>query len=1696
MSKTRFLSLLFLSPLFLLTAISAWAQITNVTPDQAPPTAGVGHDYVKMLNETVNPSNGAVSIRISVPVPSSRGFTLPFAFGYDSNAALHLGSTMSDNSGILAKSGWSYVLPALFFQQHVIQYVPQGGGGQSTCYYYNDYVFQDPSGTTHNLGLAVFQPNNTVNCTYLPGQQSKYGPTVLTGSDPWVQAVSPGWVVGKPYPAVTVTDASGTVYYFSNTSPGNGAGGWASLPDSIEDRNGNMIKLSGNTSPVSIPDTAGRTAILITGFGSSGNTVAVSGLVHSYQVTWGTSQAHWLFNGVTTTDDGSQTCTSPGTGLYNASSTPVITAIELPNNQSYKFSYETSTPTLGTPPYYSGLLNKITYPTGGYVRYVYNTDSLAYPKDFYPDSTGSFVCHEHYDSIAVQDRFVSFDGTSEPLHQHFAYYTDWVQGPLSSGQRVWDYKTTTVTTYVGSSTYTTTYKYYPAGINANPGDGAFVISNGNLNWGPNVGSYAPVEGKILYQTGTAPLTTLQTTYKSWQNQYQLNCELRNPDTTSYYAGEFYQYAAGGMMTDKREYDFNQVPLTACPYNMTGSTYPSTIPMRETIVTPKSFSPTPIYPSAPSILNRPASVVINDQGTKLAETDYVYDTYASGIASVPSGVSGHDTSYSTSFTNRGNATSKVVLCLGCSPATPSTTTYGYDATGQLTTVIDPCGNASCADMVGSSNHTTTFNYTDNYDSNPASPTNTYVKTITNPLGQSATFQYAYGDGQLIQSTDPNNQITKYEYETLLRRLAETDFPDGGETSISYNDNPYTSSSNTPNVTTTKVATPDPNITTITYFDGAGHTISSNVNSATSTLCPTGNHTDTTYDGLGRIATVSNPYCISGDQTSGLTTYTYDALNRTTSIMHPDSTTILTTYLGRATQVQDEGYDNSGDRITRISQTDGLGRLASVCEVAPGPFVGANGASTASLIGLNGTPASCSLDLNPSSMGFVTTYTYTAFDNLKGVTQGGMSRSFTYDSLSRLTSAANPESGLINYKYDLNGNLSSKTDARPVTVTYTYDVLNRNTLKSYSDGTPSATFLYDVGPSNLGAIPYPIGRLVEASAGCAFTINGYDRMGRVAYQLQQIPTNCTSPYPYANIPYTYDLAGNITTASDGEFITFTYGYDGAGRVTSLMSSQSSGTQYPASLLSAVVYNGAGQVVSDTLGDTETEVFSFDHRLRPVSAVSTYNNTTRYSYNVTYAPNGDVLTSADSVNGNWTYSYDQFNRLVGSNNGTTTFSYVYDRFGNRWQQNPSGFLAMFNGNKNQMDGYSYDAAGNLKNDGVNSYTYDAENRITSFINLANNTLTGSYVYDGLGQRVGKTSAAPNECDASGGTVFYIRDLTGHVEVFTQSGVNQCHDEIYVGNRHLATYAGGTNFVHADWVGTERRRVISSYVNTPAYDQVYTSYPFGDGMTGNQSTYASSLHFTGKQHDLESGLENFDARYYSSSMGRFMIPDWAAKPASVPYATFGNPQSLNLYSLVENNPTTMRDQDGHNCPVCDAVMTSAFEGATDGAILGPEGLLGGFGLGVAIGIVSEGGGRAPAGYVPGGNLTDEKGNSIFRMSQSGSNGNNSAAPAEQPGTADPNPGPDGPYKRPNNATTKEQRESVQGKPCATCGATGQKNNADHTDPLVEQHYRGGIDEDKMRSPGAVQPQCSECSNQQGGYLSQFSKAMKKLFFGDQQRQ
>jgi RHS repeat-associated protein len=79
--------------------------------------------------------------------------------------------------------------------------------------------------------------------------------------------------------------------------------------------------------------------------------------------------------------------------------------------------------------------------------------------------------------------------------------------------------------------------------------------------------------------------------------------------------------------------------------------------------------------------------------------------------------------------------------------------------------------------------------------------------------------------------------------------------------------------------------------------------------------------------------------------------------------------------------------------------------------------------------------------------------------------------------------------------------------------------------------------------------------------------------------------------------------------------------------------------------------------------------------------------------------------------------------------------------------------------------------------------------------------------------------------------------------------------------------------------------------------------------NTCPQNYKFEGKERDTETNNDDFGARYYSSVYGRWLSPDWSAIPAPVPYANLNNPQTLNLYAMVSDNPETFADLDGHDC-------------------------------------------------------------------------------------------------------------------------------------------------------------------------------------------
>jgi RHS repeat-associated protein len=638
-----------------------------------------------------------------------------------------------------------------------------------------------------------------------------------------------------------------------------------------------------------------------------------------------------------------------------------------------------------------------------------------------------------------------------------------------------------------------------------------------------------------------------------------------------------------------------------------------------------------------------------------------------------------------------------------------------------------------------------------------------------------------------------------------------------------------------------------------------------------------------------------------------------------------------------------------------------------------------------LGAGGAPGACGQDI--AKTGFLTSYSYGPLNNLLTVNQGSLAqRTFAYDSLSRLLCAANPETGsatcptpdtgtytagTTRYGYDANGNLAQRTRPAPnlnppnptVTTTYQYDALNRLTQQSYLDGvTLPALFGYDQTNITMGSqqftIANSIGRLswtcVQAQVGSScpsMTANSYDPMGRIAQLWQSNPVNSNS----INIAYGYDFLGDEISRNLSGTINAA-AYNGAGRLTSFTATNYVDANNPANLLANVHYDPMGHMISGTLANGLSLSWGYDSRGR-VKAMEAGTNCSAgacsngpYGYLMTsasnqpgYAPNGNVLFALDSASGFWAYTYDDFNRLATSTcsgvcpNGTSTqaFSYGYDRYGNRWNQTvtagsgpqPSfSFTGAQNGGipNNRIDSYTYDAAGNLLNDGSHNYKYDAESRIISVDNGAT-----TYTYDATGQRVTKATGGSN--------TDFLYDREGHVLLYNSNpaGGSSPFVETYVAGMHLGTYylnstVTATSFYynHSDWLGTERARTNLSGIAC----ETIASLPFGDGQAISGSCGdISHMHFTGKERDSESGLDNFGARYSASSLGRFMTPD----PGSF-LNHLVDPQGLNRYAYTRNNPLIYIDPDGKDWEKVwqDAVIFSRqlYTKATFGVGLGGD--------------------------------------------------------------------------------------------------------------------------------------------------------------------
>ena len=462
----------------------------------------------------------------------------------------------------------------------------------------------------------------------------------------------------------------------------------------------------------------------------------------------------------------------------------------------------------------------------------------------------------------------------------------------------------------------------------------------------------------------------------------------------------------------------------------------------------------------------------------------------------------------------------------------------------------------------------------------------------------------------------------------------------------------------------------------------------------------------------------------------------------------------------------------------------------------------------------------------------------------------------------------------YQYDENDNIIQITDPREISLSYEYDNFNRLVLKKY-----------------------PTGRKIEYE---------YDNIGHRTKVRDDDKTTS----------FEYDIFGNISKITFPNSESVQYLYDPLGKLLKLTYPDNSEIYYS--------YDHSGRLseIKDVSGTTKYE---YDERLNALKKKILPNGTsTKFIYNAArrisnvihknkegelieeykyeYDSNGnrekiEKITSNEQSNSS--YVYDKLNRVKKVKYSNDFFElYSYDELGNRISKTtPNGTVKYEYDEENYLikagdTSFRYDNAGNLykkiSSKKTVEYKYDADNLLISYVDNSNRI---EFEYDSDGNRTAKI--------VNGVRTEYINDLASPIIQVLLKRVQKrfFNDEkliryVYGSSKISQSCNGETQFYLYDSIGRNVCALIESsgeMLNSYEYDS------FGNVTLENQKI-KNVYKYCGEQFDEETGLIYLRNRYYDPEIGRFISKD----------KNFGdlfNPQTLNPYVYVENNPVNFVD-------------------------------------------------------------------------------------------------------------------------------------------------------------------------------------------------
>ena len=371
--------------------------------------------------------------------------------------------------------------------------------------------------------------------------------------------------------------------------------------------------------------------------------------------------------------------------------------------------------------------------------------------------------------------------------------------------------------------------------------------------------------------------------------------------------------------------------------------------------------------------------------------------------------------------------------------------------------------------------------------------------------------------------------------------------------------------------------------------------------------------------------------------------------------------------------------------------------------------------------------------------------------------------------------------------------------------------------------------------------------------------------------------------STLTHTYDAADRLTQAMDSVTGTITRSYNGFDQVTGEITPQGS---------VSYTYDAAGRRTGMTVAGQPGVTYTYDDSGRLTKIVQGAA-TVSFTYDAAGRRTGMTLPNGIGA----AYTYDAASQLTSIVYAKPDASllgdlvYTYDTNGQR--TGVSGSLAQVNlpailtnatyGPANRLTNWdgtaiSYDANGNITNDGQRAYTWDARNRLVSISGAA----TASFQYDALGRRISKTVNGVQTGFLYDG-INPVQELSGATptaNLLTGLGI----DEVFT-----RTDNSGIKTLVADALG-------NTLALTDATGTILTQYshePYGN-TTLSGAIDANSFQYTGREND-GTGLYYYRARYYDPKLSRFISSD-----------PIGLAGGINTYSYVKGNPISFRDPRG----------------------------------------------------------------------------------------------------------------------------------------------------------------------------------------------